>query len=145
MLHRIVEHHDIEPLYLPFELLDAPHAALTDSHRYFRKSTVDLHSLIADSGSRSLCVRQYKTTGCPLVTAREHRRVIAVRYQQTHEVLHHRRFAGAAHRQVTHTDSRHIDGERQQQMPVKQHMADRHARSVEPTQRDGDDGFEHRI
>ena len=53
--------------------------------------------------------------------------------QQPQQVLHHRRLTGAAHRQVSHTESRHIDGARQQQMPVKQHMADSYADGVEPT------------
>ena len=136
VLHSIVQDDYVQFLHLPFELFHPSHPVLTHRNRHFGKSTMELHRFVADRFDRSVLIRHDEAARRTLIPAREDRRVVAAVQEETDYIRRHRRLACPPHRQVTHADRGHRDGERGQEMPVIQDMADRHTCGVGPRERD---------
>ena len=95
-----------------------------------------LHHLIADSIHRRSAVCHHKTMRQTLVATREDSRMITVVQQQTDDIRRHGRLACSSYREITHTDSGRLDGEREQQTLVIQRVPDGYTERVEPAERD---------
>ncbi len=136
VLHGIVQDDHVEMRKLAAELLYSPHSVLTHRNRHFGKSAMELHRFVADRFDRSVLIRHDEAARRTLIPAREDRRVVAAVQEETDYIRRHRRLACPPHRQVTHADRGHRDGEGGQEMPVIEPMANRHTCSVEPRERD---------
>ena len=135
MLHRVVEHDHIQRLQLAFELFHTPHPALAHSYRHLRESAVQLHRLVPYALHGRGMVRHDEAARSTFVAPREDRRMIAVLQQQADDIRRHGRLARPAYRYIADTYRSHIHGERRQQMPVKEHMAEGYTCGVEPGER----------
>ena len=61
--------------------------------------------------------------------------MIAVLQQQADDIRRHGRLACSSYREITHTDSGRLDGEREQQTLVIQRVPDGYTERVEPAER----------
>ena len=69
------------------------------------------------------------------VATRENRRMITVVQQQTDDIRRHGRLACSSYREITHTDSGRLDGEREQQTLVIQRVPNGYTERVKPAER----------
>ena len=121
------------------------HTILADRNRHLGESAMQLHCFIANSINSRSSVRQEETTRTTLVSARENSRMIAMRQEQLHNISCHRRFSRSTHRNITHTDCRHLYGKRRDDTLVEQQMTNRHSYRVQPTQRNIENVSQHLI
>ena len=135
VLHCVVQHDDVKPGRLFLQLSHSAYTVLADCHRHVGKSTVQLHRLVANRFHRGLRIRHDEPFGLALVTAGQHRRMVAVRSQQLHYISRHGRLARAPDGEVTHADGGNPGVCGREQMAVVQLVAHCHTERVEPTHR----------
>ena len=135
MLEGVIEDDHIQIGHLSLELVNTPYAVLADSDGDVREGPVHLQCLVSDGLHRGSVIGHEESTRLAFVSARKHRRLVAVVQQELDDVRSHRSLARTTDRQVTHTDCRHRHGEGRQEMLVVQPVPDRDAYTEEGTER----------